>query len=271
MFMKDCPYKKIVLVTGASSGIGKKTAERFAKNGFKVYALSRRQDETVTEFEGGGSLIGIRADVTDADSLKTAFSKIESLGIVIHCAGFGIAGSAESVTPEQAKKQMDTNYFGVINVNNFALPLLRQNERSLVMFTSSVAGIIPIPYQSHYSSSKYALEAYAQALGMEAGDFGVRVCIVEPGDIKTSFTAARMSFEPENSSYYGKSRIAVSKMEKSEQNGADPEDVVKVFYKTAFKKRPRIKIVVGFEYKFYAFLIKLLPVRLKNSIIKRMY
>ena len=269
--MKTCPYEKCVLVTGASSGIGKETAERFAKGGFEVYALSRSVKEETTVFDGGGTMHGLRGDVTDAKSIQNALSRIERLGIVIHCAGFGIAGSAEYVTSQQAKRQMDTNYFGVINVNNLALPLLRKNKRSLVMFTSSVGGIIPIPYQSHYSSSKYALEAYAVALEMEAKGFGVRVCIVEPGDVKTSFTASREVCEREDSPYYGKCKESVSNMEKSEQRGSNPIDVAKVFFKMAHRKRPKIRVAVGLQYKIYAFLIKLLPTRFKNFVIAKMY
>ena len=168
-----CPYLKKVLITGASSGIGKETADLFAMNGFVVYAASRHPKST-----SNPSIIPIEMDVTDPESVKKAAVNIPELGIIIHCAGFGISGSAEMTPVERAKAQLETNYFGVINVNNAFIPLLRKNSRSLVLFTSSVAGLVPIPYQSHYSSSKYAIEAYAQALRMEAKQFGVRCTLV---------------------------------------------------------------------------------------------
>lgn len=263
-------YGKYVLVTGASSGIGKATAHAFAERGYHVYALSRRAEEK-TETVGKGSITALSADVTKPDTLEKAFSKIDELNLVIHCAGIGVSGSAECTPDEAARLQMDTNYFGVLNVNRFALPLLRKNKESLVMITSSVAGFIPIPFQSHYSSSKYALEAYGEALRMEAKPFGVRVCLVEPGDTKTGFTAARTYNEPEDSPYLEKCREAVSKMEKDEQNGKSPESVAKVFLRQAQRKNPKAHVAVGFIYKVFAFLVRILPIKLKHLILSIMY
>ena len=119
---KKSPYLMKVLVTGASSGIGKETADLFAMNGFTVYAASRHPKETKNP-----SIIPLTMDVTDLDSVRKAASKIDELGIIVHCAGFGISGSAEMTPLERAKAQMETNYFGVLNVNSIFLPLLRTN------------------------------------------------------------------------------------------------------------------------------------------------
>ena len=260
------PYLKKVLVTGASSGIGKETADLFAMNGFTVYAASRHPLDTKNR-----SIIPVEMDVTDLSSVRRAAEKIDSLGVIIHCAGFGISGSAEMTPADRAHAQMETNYFGVLNVNSVFLPLLRKNPRSLVMITSSVAGLLPIPYQSHYSSSKYALEAYAQALRMEAGQFGVRVSLVEPGDTKTGFTKARSNDEPEDSPYYKECREAVEHMAHDEQNGKPASSVAKVFLKLALRKNPPVRCAVGLDYKVLAFLAKILPARLINFIIRLIY
>lgn len=265
--MKDnCPYLKNVLVTGASSGIGKETADLFAMKGFKVYAASRHPQETKNP-----NIIPIEMDVTDPASVQKAASSIDELGIIIHCAGFGISGSAEMTPLDRAKAQMETNYFGVLNVNSAFLPLLRKNKRSLVLITSSVAGLVAIPYQSHYSSSKYALESYCQALRIEASKFGVRACLVEPGDTKTGFTKARSSDEPKDSPYYDECIAAVEHMAHDEQNGKPADSVAKVFLKLAYRKNPPVRVAVGFVYKILAFLVKILPARLANWIIKLIY
>ena len=261
-----CPYLKKVLITGASSGIGKETADLFAMNGFVVYAASRHPKET-----SNPSIIPVEMDVTDPESVKKAAANIHELGIIIHCAGFGISGSAEMTPVERAKAQLDTNYFGVINVDNAFIPLLRKNSRSLVLFTSSVAGLVPIPYQSHYSSSKYAIEAYAQALRMEAKQFGVRCTLVEPGDTKTGFTKARTSDEPENSPYFEQCKESVEHMAHDEQNGKPASSVAKVFLKMAGRKNPPVRCAVGLDYKALAFLAKILPARLINFIIRLIY
>ncbi len=265
--MRDkCPYLKTVLVTGASSGIGKETADLFAMKGFKVYAASRHPKETKNP-----SIIPIEMDVTDPDSVKSAASKIDELGMIIHCAGFGISGSAEMTPLDRAKAQMETNYFGVLNVNSAFMPLLRRNKRSLVLVTSSVAGLVAIPYQSHYSSSKYALEAYCQALRIEASTFGVRACLVEPGDTKTGFTKARSSDEPKGSPYYEQCKSAVEHMAHDEQNGKPADSVAKVFLKLAYRKSPPVRVAVGVDYKILAFLVKILPARLASWIVKLIY
>jgi len=261
-----CPYLKKVLVTGASSGIGKETADLFAMNGFVVYAASRHPGTT-----SNPSIIPLEMDVTDPESVKAAVTKVPELGIIIHCAGFGISGSAEMTPIERAKAQMETNYFGVLNVNSAFLPLLRKNSRSLVLITSSVAGLVSIPYQSHYSSSKYALEAYAQALRMEAKGFGVRCALVEPGDTKTGFTKARTSDEPKDSPYFDQCKDSVEHMAHDEQNGKPASSVAKVFLKLALRKNPPVRCAVGLDYKALAFLAKILPARLINFIIRLIY
>ena len=271
---KRCPYLNKVLVTGASSGIGLETTRLFAQNGFVVYAASRHPlnvsslglDEATSK-----NIIPIEMDVTQPSSIDKASGLITDLGIIVHCAGFGISGSAEKTPLERARAQMETNYFGVLNVNRAFLPLLRKNPRSLVLVTSSVAGVVPIPYQSHYSSSKYALEAYAQALRMEASPFGVKVCLVEPGDTKTGFTKARTSDEPQDSPYYGRCLIAVEHMARDEQKGKPAKSVADVFMKMAYRKNPPVKCAVGLDYKALALLAKILPSRTIVWLVSRIY
>lgn len=268
------PYKKVVLITGASSGIGLETANLLCKNGFTVYAASRHPSEQPENKQiqtAEGKIIPLAMNVTSLESVKKASEEIKELGIIIHCAGFGISGSAEMTPLDRAKAQMETNYFGVLNVNSVFLPLLRKNEKSLVLITSSVAGLVPIPYQSHYSSSKYALEAYAGALRIEASPFGVRVCLVEPGDTKTGFTKARTSDEPLYSPYYTSCEKAVAHMAKDETNGKPACSVAKVFLKQIKKKNPPVRCAVGFDYKALAFLAKILPARLILWILKLIY
>jgi short-subunit dehydrogenase len=263
---KKCPYAKTVLVTGASSGIGMETADLFAMNGFQVYAASRHPRKT-----DNPNIHPIEMDVTDEKSIEKAAEGITELGMIIHCAGFGISGSAEMTPLDRARAQMETNYFGVLNVNRVFLPLLRKNSRSLVLITGSVAGFIAIPYQSHYSSSKYALEAYSRALRIEAGQFGVKVTIVQPGDTKTGFTKARTSDEPDNSPYIKQCQDSVAHMAHDEQTGRSANSVANVFLKLAYRKNPPVNVAVGFEYKTIAFLSRILPSRLITWLVKLIY
>lgn len=268
--MKSHAYGDTVLITGASSGIGRATALLFAQNGYTVYAISRNICEK-EEAIGNGKLIQLRADVTDKTSLQLLKDKIPGLGIIIHAAGFGIAGSAEDVPVELAKREMDVNYFGPILVNNVFLPLLHENRKSLIIFISSIAGRVPIPFQSHYSSSKYALEAYAEALRMEGADHGIKTVLLEPGDTKTDFTSKRQKCIPETSMYKKEANKAISRMEKDEENGRSPETVAKAALKAASQKNPPIRKPIGFEYSLLMLLLRILPQKTVHFILKKMY
>lgn len=263
-------YKPYVLVTGASSGIGKVTARLFAENGYTVYAVSRSIEEK-TEDIGKGKIISYKADVTDESSLRELRERIDELSIIIHAAGFGIAGSAEDMPIEEARRQMDVNYFGPMLVNHVFLPLLRRNERSLVIFISSIAGRVPIPFQSHYSSSKYALEAYAESLDMEACGFGLRTVLLEPGDTKTGFTSKRKKFIPSDSPYRSKAEKAIARMEHDEMNGKNPDTVARAALKVASKKNPPVRKPIGIEYSLLMILPRILPQKLVHRILRSMY
>lgn len=268
--MKKCPYLKKVLITGASSGIGKETAKLFAENGFTVYGISRSVKESTLETKKG-VIHYFPADVNNTESLEKVKEKIDELGMIIHCAGFGISGSAEGVPVEDAEDQFKTNFFGVLRVNNIFLPLLRKNQKSLVLLTGSVAGQISIPFQSHYSASKAALYSYTQALRLEGREFGIRASIIEPGDTQTGFTGSRKPKEPEDSPYLNRCLKSVAKMEKDELNGKPADSVSKVFLKMSYRKNPPVHRSVGFVYRFLCGLIKILPTKTAEFLVGKLY
>ena len=149
--------------------------------------------------------------------------------------------------------------------------LLRRNERSLVIFISSIAGRVPIPFQSHYSSSKYALEAYAESLDMEACGFGLRTVLLEPGDTKTGFTSKWKKFIPSDSPYRSKAEKAIARMEHDEMNGKDPDTVARAALKVASKKNPPVRKPIGIEYSLLMILPRILPQKLVHRILRSMY
>lgn len=262
-------YGNRVLITGASSGLGRACALAFAKEGCTVYALSRRCEET-EETVGSGKIHSIRADVTDMESIERAYEKTGAVDILIHSAGFGIAGAAEDTPIDLVHQQMDTNYYGVLRVNQVYLPDMRRQKRGLVLLISSVAGRVPIPFQSHYSSCKYALEAYAECLRMECAEYGIKVSLIEPGDTHTGFTGAR-KFSSSQSPYYERCKKAVAQMEHDERNGRPPESVSAVAQKLARRKNPPVRTAVGFEYQALLFLQRLLPYGAVEKILKMIY
>ena len=267
-------YGKNVFLTGGSSGIGRATAELFAENGYTVFAASRNPPDEVRRFPGGGEIRPITLDVRDQLSvdaaIETALSQAD-VGIVINCAGIGIACAAEDFPPDAVTGLMETNFNGVLRVNSRILPHLRKRGCGLCVIIGSMAGVFPIPFQSHYSASKAALDSYAAALRMELRAYGVNVCLVMPGDTNTGFTGAR-TYEIDNSSpYYSTCIKATKKMEKDELGGNPPTSVARVILGLSGRKNPPARKIVGFSYKLLAFIRRLLPYRLVEFILRRMY
>ena len=270
MSEKHFPYGKYVLITGGTSGIGLSCARKFASYGYSVYAVSRSAGER-SEKCGDGLISYKKCDVSDLDSIKALYKETGSVGTVVHCAGFGIAGSAEDTPVSDAARQIDVNYLGVIRVNSVYLPGMRSNGGGIVVVVSSVAGIVSIPFQSHYSSSKFALEAYAEALRNEAGPFGIKVTVVEPGDTRTGFTNGRKMCIPDGSPYGQMCTASVKKMEQDELHGGAPEACASVIFKNSRKKNPPVKTVIGLKYKLLSFGIKILPSRLRVFVVGKLY
>ena len=260
-----------VLITGASSGIGQATARLFTRGGYEVYATSRNIKTESKKGKNGERYRSFPMDVTNDDSVKRAVKKIGYVDILILAAGFGIAGSAEEVPIELVKKQMEVNYYGVLRVVSAFLPAMRKRSSGKIIIIGSVGGRVAIPMQSHYSSSKYALEAYADALRLELKPFGIDVTIVEPGDTKTGFTAKRETFIPDGSPYEETAKHAIGVMEQDEESGDSPDSVAKKILKVAKSDNPKGHVAVGMKYKALCLLLKLLPDRIREALVRKIY
>lgn len=264
-------YGPDVFVTGASSGLGRACAVAFAENGCRVVGVSRHGDGSVAEYPGGGSLTLLSMDVTNDASVRAVTDAIESVDIAVLAAGMGVSGPAEELPMELAYRQMETNYFGVLRVGREILPKMRARGGGLLLVIGSVAGRVPIPMQSHYSSSKYALEAYVEAVRMEMRPFGVRACIIEPGDTRTGFTDARRKYCPPESPYAAVCEKSVAVMERDERGGRPPESVARVAMKLAGRRNPPVRVAVGAEYKALMFARRLMPDRLAEAVLSNLY
>ena len=271
MTMKKNLYGKNVFVTGASSGIGRACASMFARNGCSVTGVSRNTEERTESFKGGGSLTLKRLDVTDEAAVKEFVDELPGVDIAILCAGMGVAGAAETTDSELTRKQMEVNYFGTINAAQPCLTRMRSQGKGLLLVIGSIAGRVSIPMQSQYSASKYALEAFTDAVRMEMKQYGVRASIIEPGDTKTGFTAAREMQTRDRSAYGNTLEKSVAKMAADEQGGRSPESVAKVALALAGRKDPPARVPVGLEYKALMQILRIMPDRAKEAILSKMY
>ena len=259
---------KVIIITGGTSGIGLETAKCLAKEGCKVYEFSRREGDYPFMHH-------MRVDISDEAQVREAVEKVVTheghIDILINNAGFGISGAFEFTDSADARRLMDVNLFGMNNTIRAVLPHMRRAGKGRIVNLSSVAGPLPIPFQSWYSISKAAVNALTMALANEVHCFGIAVCCVMPGDIKTGFTAARHKSIVGDDAYGGRIARSVAKMEKDEQTGMNPAVAGRFIARLALKKRVKPYNTIGIVYKGCILLSKILPGTLIRFILDKMY
>ncbi len=234
---------KVVLITGASAGIGRATADRLREAGWVVVGASRRGTSS-------GDWQPLTMDVDDDDAVRRGVASILTehgrIDAVVASAGWGLAGPVELTPIDEAKAQVETNFWGVVRVVQSVLPVMRAQRSGRLVLVSSIGGLIALPFQAFYSASKYALEGYAEALAYEVAPFGVHVTLVEPGNIRTDFTDSRRKLTDDpGQAYAAAAEKAVTLMEKDEANGAPPEAAAAAIARVLDAKRPRRRVSVG--------------------------
>jgi len=269
---------KVVLITGASAGIGLAAAVQLMNKGVRVYAASRRGGIVIKAENGVGEIINVKMDVNSETDIAMVVARIltenESLDAVICNAGNGIAGAIEDTSSEEVKYQFETNFFGAVKTIQACLPIFRKQGYGKIMTTSSVAAIVPIPFQAFYSAVKSALLVYMQALAMEVKPFGIQCCTVLPGDTKTGFTAARKFSEHSQSNdsvYAKKMKSSVGKMEIDEQNGMPPDAVAQSMVQQIMSKNMKVIVIPGIQYKLICWLFVRLPAKLRLWAVEKVY
>ena len=260
--------KKIALVTGGSGGIGRCTAAELAKADCTVYEFSRR------EIPADG-VAHMSVDITDEQQVRAAVDEIAAregrIDILVNNAGFGISGAAERTDTRDSHAQLELNVFGMDNVTRAVLPVMRRQGGGRIVCMSSIAGLIPIPFQLWYSVSKAAVIAYVLALQNEVKPFNIHVCAIMPGDISSGFTAARKKSDAGDDVYAGRIERSVAVMEHDERTGMTAEYAGRFVAKYALKTSSRPLVAMGLAYKGAAALGKLLPRRTSNWIVSKMY
>jgi short-subunit dehydrogenase len=237
---------KIILVTGASSGLGLATATALAAQGHTVYGTSRNINKVK---DANFNLLEM--DVTDDNSVGLGIAKINraegKIDVLINNAGNGITGPLYAMPVEYAKKQFDVNFFGLVRVCSAVLPGMIENKQGMVINIGSLAGLFGLPYQGLYSASKFAVEGYSESLRMELQNTGIKVAVVNPGDFKTDFTGNRekVPFTLNNPKLKSEFEAAVAAMEKDEGIGASPDKLAAQICKIVAQSKPAQNYLVG--------------------------
>jgi len=247
--------QRVVLITGASSGIGKACAEHLHRRGYRVYGTSRRAskfpDKSATVTEQSGAFHLIPMDVTSDELVEQGIQWILTqegrIDVVVNNAGYGLAGAVEDTRLEEAKAQLETNFFGVVRVCRAVLPVMREQGDGYIVNISSIGGLVGIPFQSFYSASKFALEGLTESLRMEVKPYGIKVVLIEPGDFNTDLTINRLKARASGngSIYQSKFTKALGVMEADEMHGPSPERIGFLLEQIITTKSPRLHYTTG--------------------------
>lgn len=243
--------KKVILITGVSTGFGKATSSLLAEKGHTVYGTIRKDAETDPKVNI------LKMDLTNEDSIKSAVDTVVQkegrIDVLINNAGMHIGGPAETSPIEHVRLIMDTNFLGMVRVTRAVLPVMRKQQAGTIINFSSIGGLMGLPFQPYYSASKFAIEGFSEALRIELLQFNIKVVVINPGDFHTNNTANRRKYlapTNENDPYFTNFNNALASMEKDETNGWDPAVLAKKLVKIAECKKPAARYKIGaFEQK----------------------
>lgn len=277
--MPKSVQRPVVLLTGASSGIGYDVAPLLVRYGYTVYGAARRV-EKIEELASEG-VKALSLDVTDEASMEAAVQQIIDaegrIDVLINNAGYGFYGAIEDVPINEARRQFEVNLFGLARLTQLVLPHMRARGRGRILNLSSMAGRITMPLGAWYHATKYALEAFSDALRMEVEEFGIDVVIIEPGSIKTPWgliAADHLEESSRNGVYAEQAQRVAANMRRlysPSSNLSEPKVISRTILRALEARRPKTRYLVGFGAKPSVFLHTVLPDRLFDKVARRIF
>ena len=247
------PTPHIVLITGASSGIGEATARAFLERGWTVHAAARRVDKMESLAAAGAHIHSL--DVTDETSMSALVAAIHAenchLDVLVNNAGIGVYGSVEEVPLDEARRQFEVNLFGVARLTQLFLPRMREAGAGTIVNISSIGGRVYTPMGAWYHASKHALEGWSDCLRLELAPFGIRVIIVEPGAIETEFAEIAIAPLLERSgggpyAEFARKMTAATRRAYLDQKASSPRLIGDLIVKAVDSPRPKTRYVAGY-------------------------
>lgn len=235
----------VVLVTGASSGIGKSIAALLSSKGYKVYGTSRNPSNGATAYEM------LKLDVNSDESVRSCISLIMKksgrIDVLVNNAGYAMTGAIEELSISESKSQFDTNFFGMLRVTNEVLPIMREQSAGRIINMGSLAGSIPVAFQGMYAATKAAVLAYSDALRKEVKNLNIKVSVIEPGFFNTKIIEKNVDSSKRIEEYRIPKERVLSKLRNALKNGGDPQLIAETVFKIIESPSPRLRYPIGKE------------------------
>jgi short-subunit dehydrogenase len=258
----------IAIVTGASAGIGKTTAETLAREGYRVFGTSRS-----VRTNGPAGVEMVACDVTDQQSVDRLVAHVLAeagqIDLVVNNAGLGLVGAAEESSIQQVQALFDVNFFGVMRVVNAVLPSMRQRGSGRIINISSALGLIPAPYLAHYAATKHAVEGYSQSLDHELREFGIRVLLIEPAYTRTDMESNSLEADKPLPVYAATREKMFALNAEMLATGDDPSVVAETILRAAKDPTPHLRNPAGKAAKQISLLRRLVPSKMFDKSLRK--
>ncbi len=269
--------EKIVVITGASNGMGYEAAKTFAQRGWQVYAGARRVEKIPTE----GGITSLKLDVTDSESnhafIQGVLDKTGRIDVLINNAGYGEYGPAEEIPMENVRKQFETNFFGAVELTQLVLPIMRQQKFGRIVNISSIGGDVYMPLGAFYHATKAAMQQWSDVLDTEVRAFGIRSIVVQPGGTASNWSSIAMENAEKNlqkdSPYQPLVQTVRAALSENFGSSATSADLAQVFYKAATDKKAKSRYYYSFTDRLIVHAARTYPklyIKIFNAALKHM-
>jgi len=262
------PNQNVVLITGASSGVGRATAQLLAASGYRVFGTSRQPTE-VPNVEM--TVLDVRDDASVKACVDTVQSRAGGIKVLINNAGHEMAGAVEELSLDESRAEFETNFFGVVRLVKAVLPSMRRQKQGRIVNVGSLSGRTPIPFLGIYSATKFALGGYTEALRHEVKPFNIHVSLAEPAFLKTPMTIHRQVAADRISDYDPWRQRALDAIRWYEERGPGPELVAKTILEIVTSDNPRLRFLIGKQAKSTTRLRRFLPEGIYEQGVRRTF
>ena len=264
-------HRKVVLITGASSGVGQATARLLASRNYTVFGTSRDPARAAAIPMVEMLSLDVRSDESVRACVDAVLTRGGGVDVLINNAGYELAGALEEHRPEEAQAQFETNFFGVVRLINAVLPVMRQQQRGHIVNVSSLSGLSPIPFLGMYSASKFALEGYTEALRHEVKPFNIHVSMTEAAFLKTPMMNHRETTATRIADYDARRGQAFAAIRGYEERGPGADAVADTLLEIVSSRAPRLRYLIGKQAKSVTRLRRWLPAAMYEQGVRRTF